>query len=179
MEIPIVVAILGVIGVLASATMSAVTQRNVKQLEERFKKHQQVTTFLNDQLSKLYLPVSMHLRATRALANTHYEADNATKTEIEHALWGHNKVILEHLLTNLMYLDPGAPEVVTTELLEHLLQWENVYKLKYEHKRHTGPIWDGIRDLGYRQFPDEAADHFHKRAKEIRVELHARLQSGI
>lgn len=179
MEIPIVVAILGIIGALAAATMSAVTQRNVKQLEERFQKHQQVTAFLSDQLSKLYLPVSMHLRATRALANTHYEADKTTKTEIEHALSEHNKVIVEHLMTNLMYLDPSAPEVVTTELLEHLLQWENVYKLKYEHKLHTGPIWDGIRNLGYRQFPEEAADHFHKRAREIREELHDRLQRGI
>jgi hypothetical protein len=179
MEIPIIVAIVGAISAVVAAIVSAMAQRNVRQLQERFEKHRQVTTFLSDQLSKLYLPVSMHLRATRALSNTHYEADDATKKEIEHALREHNKVIVERLLTCSMYLDPGAAEDVTVALLEHLLQWESVYKLKYDYGRYTRPVWDGIRHFGYRRFPDEAADYFHKRAIEIREDLHNRLRLGI
>jgi hypothetical protein len=99
--------------------------------------------------------------------------------EIEHALREHNKVIVESLLTFSMYLDPSATENVKIALLEHLLQWESVYKLKYEYGHYTGPVWDGIRHFGYRRFPEEAADHFHKRAIEIREELYGLLRFGI
>lgn len=43
----------------------------------------------------------MHLRATRALATTHYKADDDYREEIEHALHEHNKVIVECLLNNV------------------------------------------------------------------------------
>ena len=177
--IAVVVAILGAVGAIAAASMSMMAQRSVRKLQERFEAHRQATTFLSDQLSKLYLPVSMHLRATRALSDTHYDADDATKIGIEHALREHNDTIVERLLNWSMYLDPSAPDSVTIDLLEHLLQWESVYKLKYDYKRYDGPIWDGMRRFGYRQFPDDAGDYFHKTATEIRKELHTRLQSGV
>lgn len=179
MEIPIIVAVLGAASAVVAAVVSARAQHNVRQLGERFEQHRQVTAFLTEQLSKLYLPVSMHLRATRALASTHYEADEATKEDIEHALRHHNNAIVECLMTWSMYLDPNAAEEVAIGLLEHLLQWESVYNLKYKYGELSGPVWDGIRHFGYRRFPDEAADHFHEKAAEIREELHERLRRGV
>lgn len=178
MDASVAAAIVGASSAVVAALVSAAAQRNVRRLEERFEGSRQVTAFLGDQLSKLYLPVSMHLRATRALATTHYQADDATQREVEHALREHNKTIIACLLNSAMYLDSDAPEEVTVALLEHLLQWENVYMLKYQYKAFDAPIWDEIRRLGYSRFPDEAAEHFHVAASRIRKELHDRLQSG-
>src|SRR5262245_16658805 len=119
----------------------------------------------------------MHLRATRALATTHYDADERTRTEIEHALHEHNKSIVECLLSSSMYLEPDAPDAASVELLEHLLQWETLYKLKYQSKRaFSYPIWEEIRRLGYSKFPEDAAEHFHMTASRIRTELHDELR---
>jgi hypothetical protein len=126
------VAVISAATAIAAAVLSAAAQRSVKRVEQRFAGAQRSLAFRSDQLARLYLPVSMHLRATRALATTHYAADDATQTEIEHALHEHNKVIVECLLGASMYLEPDAPASASIELLEHLLQWETLYKLKYQ-----------------------------------------------
>lgn len=176
--IPIIIAVISAAGAIVATLLSAAAQRNVRRFEQRFEGSKRAITFLTDQLAKLYLPVSMHLRATRALASTHYGADAATRQEIEHALHEHNRAIIDCLLTSAMYLDPHAPEAATIQLLEHLLQWENLYKLKYQKKpAFNNPIWEEIRRLGYTKFPEEAAKHFHDMALKIRTDLHTQLQS--
>jgi hypothetical protein len=176
MDVPIVIAIIGAVSALIAALVSAAAQRSVRRLEQRFAGNARTIAFRTDQLTKLYLPVSMHLRATRALATTHYEADDSTNQEVEHALHEHNKAIVESLLSVSMYVEPDAPEAATIGLLEHLLQWETIYKLKYQEKRsYKHPIWKEIRRLGYSRFPDGAAEHFHSTATELRAELHAQL----
>ena len=178
MQIPIVVAIISAATAIIAAIVSAAAQRGVKRIEQRFEGAKRSFTFRSDQLAKLYLPVSMHLRATRALATTHYEADTVTRKEIEHALHEHNKVIVECLLASSMYLEPDAPGSASIDLLQHLLQWETLYKLKYRSKpAFSHPIWEEIRRLGYTKFPDEAAEHFHITASRIRTELHSELQN--
>lgn len=179
MDTSVLIAVIAAASAISAALIAAVMQRNVRRLEEQFEERKQVNAFLGDQLTRLYLPVSMRLRATRALANTHYQADAATRREIEHALREHNKAITTCLLESAMYLDPDAPDEVTVALLQHLLQWENVYILKYQYKVVDAPIWDEIRRLGYSRFPDEAAEHFHETSSRIRKELHARLQAGV
>jgi len=119
------------------------------------------------------------LKEELALANTHYGADKATRQQIEHALHEHNRAVVDCLLASSMYLEPDAPEAATIELLEHLLQWENLYKLKYQgNPTFDVSIWDEIRRLGYTQFPDGAAEHFHDTARNIRMNLHKQLRSG-
>ncbi|MGH9848140.1 MAG: hypothetical protein ACREEM_56375 [Blastocatellia bacterium] len=178
MEIPIIVAIISAATAVTAAIVSAAAQRSVKRIEQRFEGAKRSLAFRSDQLAKLYLPVSMHLRATRALATTHYDADEDTRTEIEHALHEHNKVIVECLLSSSMYLEPDAPDAASVELLEHLLQWETLYKLKYQSKPvFSHPIWAEIRRLGYTKFPDDAAEHFHVTASRVRNKLNGELKA--
>ena len=107
---------------IAVAFLFAAAQRGVKRVEQQFEGAKRSFAFRSNQLAKLYLPVSMHLQATRALATTHYEANETTRTEIEHAFHEHNKVIVECLLGSSMYFEPDAFESAFIELLEHLLQ---------------------------------------------------------
>lgn len=178
MEIPIVVAIISAATAIVAAIVSAAAQRGVKRVEQRFEDDKRSFTFRSDQLARLYLPVSMHLQATRALATTHYKADAATRKEIEHALHEHHKLIVECLMTSSMYLEPGAPDAASVGLLGHLLQWETLHKLKYQSKpAFSVTIWEEIRRLGYNSFPDQAAEHFHTTAARIRTELHGELKA--
>lgn len=175
--ITIVTAIIAATATIIAAALSVIARRSIRRLEERFEREQESARFLSEQLTKLYLPVSMHLRATRALADIHYAAGEPTKGEIEHALQQHNSAILKVLMNWSMYLDSDAPDTVTSDLLEHLLQWESVYKLKYEYKVYDGPVWEGIRRYGYRKFPDGVDVYFHEKTEELRRALHDRLQT--
>jgi hypothetical protein len=178
-EIPIVVAIISAATAVTAAIVSAGAQRAVKRIEQRFEGSKRSLAFRSDQMAKLYLPVSMHLRATRALATTHYNAGTETRQEIEHALHEHNRAIVECLINASMYLEPEAPDAASVELLEHLLQWETLYKLKYQSQpAFADPIWSEIRRLGYTKFPEDAAEHFHVTAARIRRELHDELKAG-
>lgn len=178
-EIEIIVATVSAAAAIVAAFLSASAQRAVQRLDQRFEGAKRSLAFRSDQLEKLYLPVSMHLRANRALATTHYRADEDTRTEIEHALHQHNKIIVECLLNSFMYLEPDAPESVSIELLEHLLQWETLYKLKYQSTpAFSDSIWAEIRRLGYTKFPEEAAKHFHQVASVVRAELHSELRGS-
>jgi hypothetical protein len=82
-----------------------------------------------------------------------------------------------------MYLEPDAPEANLKALLEHLTQWDIVYKLKYEYKVYEGPVFTGIKKFGFRGFPrkknkeDEGIDqYFDRKVKELRSKHHSRLQ---
>jgi len=177
-DIPVLIAVISAAAAITAAVVSAVAQRGVKRIEQRFEGAKRSLAFRSDQLKKLYLPVSMHLRATRALATTHYDADEDTRREIEHALHEHNKVIVDCLLSSSMYLEPDAPDEASSDLLEHLVQWETLYKLKYQPKpAFAQPIWAEIRRLGYSKFPDGAAEHFHGTASMIRSVLHGELKA--
>lgn len=175
MMIPLIVAVVAAMGSLAATLITVRSSRSLRHIEEQFERQQQSAKFLNERLSKLYLPVSMHLSATRVLADTHYGGDEPTIREVEHALHQHNRAIIDSLMTWTVYLDPDAPESASTGLLEHLLQWETVYKLKYEHNQWEEPIWDGIRFFQYRGFPDEGAKYFQQRTKELRELLHTQI----
>jgi hypothetical protein len=179
LEVPIVAAIISAAAAVIAVVVSALAQRSAKRVERQLEGAKRSLAFRTDQLAKLYLPVSMHLRATRALATTHYQADDATQQEVEHALHEHNKAIIDCLLNSSMYLEPDVPHSASIELLEHLLQWETLYKLKYqEEPAFTHPIWDEIRRLGYTKFPESAAEHFHTTATRIRSDLHRELRGA-
>jgi hypothetical protein len=177
MIIPIAVAVIAAITSVGATLVTVRSSRSLRHIEEQFKRQQESAQFLNERLGKLYLPVSMHLSATRILANTHYGADEHTIEEIEHALNYHNKAIIDSLMNWTVYLDPDAPESASTGLLQHLLQWQTVYKLKYEYKQWDKPVWDGLRFFQYSQFPDGADVFFHQRTTELRQLLHNRLDS--
>jgi hypothetical protein len=177
-DIEVLVAFISAAAAIVAAIVSAAARRDAKRVEQRFEGAKRSLAFRGEQLSKLYLPVSMHLRATRALATIHYDPDEATRQEVEHALHEHNKVIVDCLLNASMYLEPDAPDAAAIDLLVHLLQWETLYELKYQRESaFTDPIWDEIRRLGYSDFPDTAAEHFHMTASRIRLQMHSELKS--
>ena len=177
-DLPVVVAMIAAVSAIVAALVSAAAQRHVRRLEQRFEGTKRAVAFRTDQLTKLYLPVSMHLRATRALSTSHYGADNAVSHEVEQALHEHNKAIVDCLQNSSMYLEPDAPDAAAIDLLAHLLQWETLYNLKYQKRpAFQHPIWEEIRRLNYSQFPDGAAEYFHDRSKQIRRDLHADLRA--
>lgn len=178
MEVPLFVALIAAAGAIVASVVSAGAQRGLRRLENSLEGTKRAVAFRTEQLTLLYLPVSMHLRATRALSTSHYGADDAIAQEVEHALHEHNKAIVDSMLNASMYLEPDAPDAVAVELLAHLLQWETLYGLKYQKKpAFHHPIWEEIRRLNYSKFPDGAAEYFHERSKQIRSELHADLRS--
>jgi hypothetical protein len=91
-----------------------------------------------------------------------------------------------------MYLEPDTPEAVTTELLEHIVQWETVYNLKYVRKTYKGPVFAGIKRFGYSGFPRgqkiyykeatgaEGLDgYFSDKTKELTEKLRKKIQAKI
>ena len=75
------------------------------------------------------------------------------KIIIEHTWKHHNEKILFLITENSIYLDIDAPKEVTQELLEHIIQWNAVYQMKYVDKTYNGPVFSGIAKYGYRGFP--------------------------
>lgn len=82
-----------------------------------------------------------------------------------------------------IYIEPDAPEARIEQLLEHLVQWEIVYKLKYEYKVYEGPVFAGIDKFGFRGFPkkketdNEGIDeYFRRKVKELKTRHHERLE---
>jgi hypothetical protein len=169
--IPIIVATIAALTSIAAAVISARTNLSVRKSQVQYEDQQKSRAFLNEQLKNLYLPVSMHLSATRVLADTHYGAEGDLLRDIEAAMHLHNSAIVEALMTWSLYLDPDAPSSASAALLAHLLQWETVYRLK-ERGQWDGPVWDGIRYFGYSQFPDGAAEYFAGATVRKRQQLH-------
>lgn len=178
----VIAAIIAALASIGSVFFTARGQRELKRRDEAFKRSLERHQFVAEKLEKLYLPVSMHLRSTKALYDRYFEASTSAeeKEAIEHELKAHNRAIRECLMDRSAFLEPDAPEAFTTGLLEHILQWEIVYALKYEHKAYSGPVFAGISDFGYREFPKEeingqGIDEYYSGAvKQLRGRLHER-----
>ena len=85
------------------------------------------------------------------------------------------RIIMNHSI----YLEPdpetpGAPNERAIQLLEHLIQWETVFDLKYEHKVYDGPVYAGIDLFGANEFPQGVDKYFTDKMRDLRQELHDR-----
>jgi hypothetical protein len=94
------------------------------------------------------------------------KASPEEKTIIEHAWKRHNDIIFSLISEGSIYLDPKAPEEITKDLLEHILQWNNVYHMKYIDRTYDGPVFAGIAKFGYKPFPKGEKIYFNKETKE-------------
>lgn len=169
-------AIIAAVAAVLAALVTAVNTYMVRRLDNRLTKARRTTDFISAKLQQLYLPVSMSLKATKILFDRYFEVDDdAEKACIEHAWKEHNSLVKERMMTGWMYLDPDAPKDEINELLEHLIQWETVYRLKYDLHVYDGPVFAGTRRFGFRRFPAHIDDYFHKRADELSTELHERI----
>jgi hypothetical protein len=172
-------AVVAAISAVLAAGIAAYSAYSVGAAQERFAERQAGADFLAERLTKLYVPVSMHLVATKALFDRFVEPNvsAAEKTALEHELRFHNNEIRRILLESSVYAvpanggSPGADQLLS-DLLEHLVQWETVYKLKYEYGVYEGPVFAGIADFGFRGFPPEADTYFHTTEMELRRRLH-------
>lgn len=104
----------------------------------------------------------MHLATTKKLFDRYFKAGKDEKTAIEHELRLHNATVRDCLMASSIYLEADAPKEMINELLEHLIQWEIVYKLKYEYKVYDGPVFAGIKEFGFCGFPDMDVDGYFK-----------------
>lgn len=82
-------------------------------------------------------------------------------------------------------MDPGGPTKDVDDLIEHLQQWDSVYRLKYTEGTYSGPVFAGIRQFGFKGFPRpdretpprQALDvYFKQKAELLRNEIHRRLE---
>jgi hypothetical protein len=178
----VVTSTLSLIVALFAAIFSFVSQKKLKLIEAESRQQAESAEFLAAKLDKFYLPVSMHLSTTQKLFARFSDADQAEKMAIEEELRAHNTKVRELLMGASMYLEPDAPEATLKALLEHLIQWDIVYKLKYEYKVYDGPVFAGIKKFGFRGFPrkerdeDEGIDqYFDRKVRELRSKHHGRL----
>ena len=172
-------AALGLVGTASAATIGFFGQRALHTQAAKFALSQESEGFIAEQLDHLYLPVAMRLAATKVLFDRYFESStaDAEKEAIEHELRIHNAEIRDRLMLELKYLEPDAPTELTVELLEHLIQWETVYKLKYEYRVYEGPVFAGIDEFGFRGFPQGADVYFNTKMKELRERRHQRVQA--
>ena len=175
----LIAAIVAAISAVLAAGIAAYSAYSVGAAQERFAERQAGADFLAERLTNLYVPVSMHLVATKALFDRFGEANvsAAEKTALEHELRFHNNEIKRILLESSVYAvpshgsSPGADQLLS-DLLEHLVQWETVYKMKYEYKVYEGPVFAGIKEFGFRGFPEGADAYFHTTETQLRQKLH-------
>ncbi len=175
---PIITSIVSLIASLIAAYLAVVGQKRLKLLEAEYERKAELAEFLAAKLDRLYIPVSMNLAATQKLFKRFKEADEDERTAIEHELRAHNARIRECLMNATIYIESDAPEGMIERLLEHLLQWDIVYRLKYEYKVYDGPVFAGIEKFGFRGFPrDEDVDgYFKRKMKELKERHHQRLK---
>jgi hypothetical protein len=124
----------GLIGMnsTASAVVSYVGTRDIRRLEARQALERQGAEFIAERLTKLYVPVTMHLAATKVLFTRYFEASTTAqeKVAIEHELRFHNKEIRERLMQWSVYVESRpkecgselAPDDLMRQLLGHLIQ---------------------------------------------------------
>jgi len=176
-------AVVAAAAALAAAGITAYSSLELKNREELFANRQHAAEFLEQRLTKLYIPVSMHLAVTNALFTRFMELNTSDKekTAIEHELHDHNSAILKTLLESSVYTESSSAaggcdiDAMITQLTEHLVQWETVYNLKYEHRAYTGPVFAGISEFGFRGFPQGtcgADTHFRETTLRLRRALH-------
>lgn len=166
---------------IVAAYISYRGAKDTRKLEAQLRESREATQFVGDKLRNLYVPISMHLTVTDALFERYFEASQKEKTAIEHELQYHNAEIRNRLLEYSEYLEPPSRDdpvninELTTELLEHLIQWETVYELKYEYEVYDGPVFAGIDKFGWRGFPDGVDEYFTDTTQRLRRELHQQL----
>lgn len=187
METKILVAIitssLALIASVFATVFSYASQKRLKILEAEYRARAESAEFLAAKLDRFYLPIAMHLSTTKKLFDRFFAAGEAEKRAIEHELREHNSKVRESLMNASIYIEPDAPEARIEQLLEHLVQWEIVYKLKYEYKVYEGPVFAGIDKFGFRGFPkkeekdNEGIDeYFRRKVKELKTRHHERLE---
>lgn len=174
----IITSIVSLVASLFAAYLAIAGQKRLRLLEAEYERKAESAEFLAAKLDHLYLPVSMNLAATNKLFSRFREADENERTAIEHELREHNAKIRECLMNASIYIEPDAPDGMIERLLEHLIQWDIVYKLKYEYKVYGGPVFAGIEQFGFRGFPrDEDVDgYFRRKMKELKDRHHQRLR---
>jgi hypothetical protein len=132
-----------------AAGVTAYSTVQLKAREEAFTDRQRAVDFLGERLTKLYVPVSMHLAATDVLFKRFNEPNTsrAERTAIEHEMHDHNSAVLKTLMESSVYTEPadtaGACNVDTmiTDLIDHLIQWETVYSLQVRASCLYGPCF--------------------------------------
>ena len=188
MDATIVISVLALViaplGVISAAVIARSSGRDLRRRQELFTRQQESVQFLSEKLDKLYLPLAMRLTVTQGLFDRYFESSTSAeeKTAIEHEWREPNNAILNLLMNSSKYLEPDAPKEITVQLLQHLVQWETVYKLKYLYKVYDGPVFAGIGAFGVRKFPElpdgrKLDDYFLERVEALREQLHQQLQS--
>lgn len=175
---------------IVSSIIAGNANKSVKKLENQFLKENESNTFREKQLSDLYFPMHVHLTITQALFKRFFEKNTSEseKENIEHTWKHHNSEMFNILTKNSGYLDVDAPNEVTQDLVEHILQWNIVYNMKYVDKKHTGPVFSGTSQFGFRGFPkgksvysnsetgSEGVDgYFKDKTESLRILLHSKI----
>lgn len=181
MDTDIVVALIALITSAVAAFITVLSHRNIKFLEQKMKRQEDSSQFLAEKLIKFYLPMTMHLAVNKNLFNRYFKADTDEKIAIEREMRAaHNAKVIDCLMSSSIYLEKDMPEGMADELLEHLIRWELVYKLKYEHEVYNGPVFAGIEKFGFRGFPDMDVDgYFKRKVNELKGQYHRRFKEGM
>lgn len=173
-DVSLVIALIAAATSIVSAVIAARSSSGLRMREEQFTRHIESLQFLRDKLTKLYIPMTMYLRITRSLYDRYTEASTTheERAAIEETARQYNAMMRQLLIDGAIYLEPDAPTEVTNDLLEHLLQIETVYRLKYEFQVYSGPVFAGIKRFGFRRFPKGVDDYFSAKTDELRQRLH-------
>ena len=176
-DVEIVVAIVALTASIFAAVITVSGEKRLRLLEEQLKQQERISEFEEEKLTQLYLPITMHLMATGSLFKRYFKAGEDEKIAIEHEMRIHNTAIRELLINAALYLDDDSPDEMVDKLLEHLIQWEIVYKLKYEYKVYAGPVFAGIDQFGFRGFPKELNPdrYFGDKVKQLKAQHAKRL----
>lgn len=187
-RVAVVTAVIAALAALGSAMVSVNGAREIRELEERQAERLEAAEFIGERLTKLYVPVTMHFAATKALFDRFFESTTSAeeKVAIEHELRRHNREVRERLMQWSVFVEPGStecgqgadPDDLVRDLLEHLVQWETVYRLKYEYKVYKGPVFAGISEFGFRGFPQGVDDYFRCTERALRRQMHERLREA-
>jgi len=177
MHINILVAVIALIASVFATVMTVASQRNIKILEGKLRRREESDQFIAQKLEKFYLPVQLHLATTKKLFDRYFQAGDKEREAIEHELVVHNAKIRECLMSSSIFLEEDIPPGMIDGLLEHLIQWEIVYKLKYEYKVYEGPVFAGIKEFGFCGFPEMDVDgYFKRKVHALKQKHHQRFQ---
>ena len=148
-------AIVAALAAVLASILSYHSNKTVAIINNKYLKERQTSEFRKKQISNLYFPMHVNLVASNALFVRYFEDSTADEEKliIEHAWKKHNDAIYILLMENSVYLDVDAPSEVTEDLLEHIIQWNSVYEMKYVDKTYEGAVFSGIKKFGFRGFP--------------------------
>ncbi len=178
----VIVAIIAAVASAVAAFISYMESQSVTRMQESFEQARESAEFLEAQINEFYLPMTMNLVVTKGLFDRYTEPNitDAEKSAIELLMQEHNTRMRERLMTGSVYLEPDAPEEVYKDLLLHLIQWETIYQLKYTYKVYDGWLFAGIKEFGFRRFPQKVPgyesvdDYYQKATARLRRKLHTR-----